>query len=78
MVPKSVLIVTANGERLSCGGFSLDETIHIGSFEFIANYFGGLSLSPRGSDSGAAFMDSTQKGTPSPRRAMIVDSASQR
>jgi hypothetical protein len=78
MVPKSVLIVAANGERLSCGGFSLDETIRLGSFEFITNYFSGLSLSPRRSDSGAAFMDSTHKGTPSPRRAMIVDSASQR
>jgi hypothetical protein len=62
-------------ERLRCGGFSLGETIHLGSFEFIANYFGGLSLSPRRSDSGVAFMGSTHSGTPPSWWAMIEDSA---
>jgi hypothetical protein len=47
MVPLYAITVTANGECLMCGGFSLSETIHLGSFEFIADYFGGLSLSPR-------------------------------
>jgi hypothetical protein len=40
MVPSSVLIITANGECLTCGGFSLGETIRHGSFEFITDYFG--------------------------------------
>jgi hypothetical protein len=48
MVPSSTIIVTADGERLTCGGFSFSETIRLGNFEFIADYFGGLSLSPRG------------------------------
>jgi hypothetical protein len=46
MFPLSAFAVTANGERLSCVGFSLGETIHFGSLEFIADRFGGLSLSP--------------------------------
>jgi hypothetical protein len=33
-----------------CSGFSLGETVYLGSFEFITDYFGGLSLSPRRSD----------------------------
>ncbi len=36
------------GERLTCGGFSLGKPIHLGNFQFIANYFDGLSFSPRG------------------------------
>jgi hypothetical protein len=36
MVPSSVI---ADGEHLMCGGFSLSETICLGNFEFIANYF---------------------------------------
>jgi hypothetical protein len=60
----------------SCRRFdgSLSETIDLGSFEFIADYFGGLSLSPMSGDSGAAFMGYTRSETPSPRRAMIEDS----
>jgi hypothetical protein len=46
MVPSSALTISANGEHLMCGGFSLGETIHFGSLQFIADYFGGLSLPP--------------------------------
>jgi hypothetical protein len=35
MVPSPVIAVTADGERLTCGGFSLDETVRLGNFEFI-------------------------------------------
>jgi hypothetical protein len=46
MVLSSVITVTADGERLTCGGFPLSETIFLGNFEFITDYFSGLSLSP--------------------------------
>jgi hypothetical protein len=46
MDPSLALAVAANGERLSCGGLSLDETIHFWSLEFIADRFSVLSLSP--------------------------------
>jgi hypothetical protein len=75
MVPSSALAITTDGDRLTSGGFSLGETIHLGSFEFITDYFSGLSLSPSRGDSGPAFMGSTRSGTPSPRWAMIEDSA---
>jgi hypothetical protein len=74
MVPSSTLIVAVEDDCLMCGGFSLGETIHLGSFEFITDYFDGLSLSPRRSNSGDAFMGSTHNGSPSPRQAMIEDS----
>jgi hypothetical protein len=48
MVHSSTLIVTTNGEHLTCDGFSLSVTIHIGSLKFIADCFGDLSLTPRG------------------------------
>jgi hypothetical protein len=67
MVPSSTLTVAADGERLTDGGFSLGETIRLGSFEFITDYFSGLSLSPRRGNSGVAFMGSTRSETPSPR-----------
>jgi hypothetical protein len=47
MVPLSALAFSADGERLTCDDFSLSETVCLGSFEFIADYFSGLSLSPR-------------------------------
>jgi hypothetical protein len=56
MVSSFVLAMAVNGERLMCSGFSLSKTIHLGSFKFIVDYFGSLSLSPRRGDSGAAFM----------------------
>jgi hypothetical protein len=65
---------TANGERLTCGDFSLGETILLGSFEFIADYFGGLRLSPRRGHLGAAFMGSTHSESPSLWWVMIEDS----
>jgi hypothetical protein len=74
MVPSSVLIVAADGECLLCGGFSLSKTICFWSLEFIANCFGGLSVSPMGDDSDAIVMDSTHGGPPSSLRAMMGNS----
>jgi hypothetical protein len=65
MVPSSVLTVDAGGARLSCGGFSLGETILFGSLEYSTDHFGGLSLSPMGS---------TRGGPPSSQRTMTGDS----
>jgi hypothetical protein len=47
MVPSSAIVVAIDGEHLTCGGFSLGETVHLGNFEFITDYFDGLRLSPR-------------------------------
>jgi hypothetical protein len=74
MVPSSTFVVAADGECLMCGEFSLGETVHFGSLEFIDDYFGGLSLSPRRGDSGTVFMGSIRSGASTPRRAMIEDS----
>jgi hypothetical protein len=73
MVPSSVIIVATDSECLMCGGFSLSETIRLGNFKFITDYFGGVSLSPRRGGAGAAFMGSTHSQTSTPRRAMIED-----
>jgi hypothetical protein len=63
------------GERLTCGGFSLGKPIHLGNFQFIANYFDGLSFSPRGGGySGPAIMGSTHLRASTLRWAMIEDS----
>jgi hypothetical protein len=43
-----VIAITADGERLTCDGFFLGGTVCFGNFEFIANYFSGLSPSPGG------------------------------
>jgi hypothetical protein len=45
MVHSSMLIVATDGERLTCGGFSLGEIVRFGSLKFIADCFGGLTLS---------------------------------
>jgi hypothetical protein len=37
MVLSSAIIVAADSERLTCGGFSLGRTVRLGSFQFIAN-----------------------------------------
>jgi hypothetical protein len=62
MVLSSALTVATDSERLTCGGFSLSETIRLGSFEFIIDYFSSLSLSPRWNTSGAAIMGTTHGG----------------
>jgi hypothetical protein len=74
MVPSSTLAFSADGENLTCGGFSLVKTILLGRFEFIDNYFSGLILSFRRSDSGTTFVGSTHNGPPSPRLTLIEDS----
>jgi hypothetical protein len=48
MVPSTMINVTANGEHLTCGGFSLNEPVRLRNFQFITDYFDDLSLSPRG------------------------------
>jgi hypothetical protein len=74
MVPSSSIIIAADGECLTCDGFSPSEIVRLGNFEFIANYFGGLSHSPRRGHAGAAFMGSTRSGAPTLQLAMIEDS----
>jgi hypothetical protein len=54
MVPSSVIVIAVDGECLTCGAFSLGETVHLRNFKFITDYFGGLSYSPRRGDAGAA------------------------
>jgi hypothetical protein len=71
MVPSSALIVAADGECLSCGGFHIGETILFWSLEFIIDDFSGLRFSPRRDGSNANAMGSTPSGPPSPLRAMI-------
>jgi hypothetical protein len=74
VVPSSALTVAANGELLSCGGFSLSKTIHFGSLEFIAHHFGGLSLSPLGDGSGIVVMGPAHGGPPLTSQTMVGDS----
>jgi hypothetical protein len=74
LMASSALAFSANGEHRTCDGFSHGETIRLGSFEFIADYFSGLSLSPRRSDSDFAFMASSRSGPPTPLWATIEDS----
>jgi hypothetical protein len=74
MVSLSSITITADGERLMCGGFSLSKTIRLGNFEFIANYFGSLSIYHKRGDSGTTFMGSTHSGDSSPWWVMIEDS----
>jgi hypothetical protein len=75
MVPSYVIIIGDDGEHLTCGGFSLCETIRHWNFEFIVDYCSSLSLTPRRGVAGAAFMGSTHNGALIPRQAMIEDSA---
>jgi hypothetical protein len=74
MVSSPVLAIAANGEHLSCDGFSLDETICFGSLEYIAGCIGDLSLAPRRDGLEAAILGSSHSRPPSPLRAMIGDS----
>jgi hypothetical protein len=74
MVPSSLITIITDGEHLMCGGFSLGETVRLGNFEFIADYFGGLSFSLRRGDAAAAFIGSTHSGASAPWRAITRDS----
>jgi hypothetical protein len=75
MVPSSTIVVATDGECLMYGGFSLDETVCLGNFEFITDYFSGLSLSWGRGDASAAFMGSTRSGAPTLQWAMMEDVA---
>jgi hypothetical protein len=44
--------------------FTSGKTIRFGSFEFIADRFGDLSLSPEGNDSGVIFVGMIHSGSP--------------
>jgi hypothetical protein len=74
MVPSSTPVISTDDEHLTCSGFSHGETICLGSFESIADYFGGLSLCLRRNNSGTTFMGSTYSGPLSLRHTMIEDS----
>jgi hypothetical protein len=74
MVPSSSIAVAVDGEHLACGGFSLGENVHLRNFEFIVDYFSGLSLSSRRADEGTTFVGSTRRGAPTPQWATIGDS----
>jgi hypothetical protein len=66
MVPSSAIAIAADGEHLTCGGFSLGKIVRLGNFRFIADYFGGLSLSFRRGDADTGFMGSTHRGASTP------------
>jgi hypothetical protein len=74
MVPSLVLVVAADGERLSCDVYSLGETICFRSLKFISDCFSGLSLSPMWDGSCAVVMASTRGGPPSLLWVMTRDS----
>jgi hypothetical protein len=65
MVHSSTLVVTTDSERLTCSGFSLSKIVRFGSLEFIADCFGILSLSLKGSNLGTVFMGMARSGSPS-------------
>jgi hypothetical protein len=48
MAPSTSIVVAADGESLTCGGFSLSETILFENLEFINDRRGVLSLPPWG------------------------------
>jgi hypothetical protein len=74
MVPSSSIAIAADGKSLTCGGFSLDELVHLGSIELIVDYFDGLSLSSRRGNDGAVFMGSTSSRASTLQRATIKNS----
>jgi hypothetical protein len=74
MVPSSVTTVATDGERLMCDGFSLSETIHFVSLEFMADCFDDLGLSPRRDGLDAIVMGSTRSRPSYILRPMIGDS----
>jgi hypothetical protein len=74
MAPSSSISIIADDEHLACGGFSLGKPIRLGNFEFIANYFGGLCLSPGWGNEGTVFEGSTHSGESTPQWATFKDS----
>jgi hypothetical protein len=74
MVPSSSIPITAHGECLVCGGFSLGEPVCLGNFEFIAEYFGVLCLSPRRGNEGVILVCSSHSKASTMQRARIEDS----
>jgi hypothetical protein len=74
MVPSSSIAIAADSEYLTCGGFSLNEPVCLGNFEFITDYFGDLSLSTRRGDEGTAFVGSTHGEASTPQWATMEDS----
>jgi hypothetical protein len=62
MVLSSAITIATDGEHLTCGGFSLSETVHLENFEFITDYFDGLSLSCGRGNASPAFMSPTHSG----------------
>jgi hypothetical protein len=75
MVPSSSIVVATECEHLTYSGFSLAEPVRLRNFEFIANYFSGLSLSPRRSDEGAVSVGSTHSGASTLQWGTIKGSA---
>jgi hypothetical protein len=57
MVHSPKLVITANEGHQIDSGFTLGETIRIGSLEFIDDRFGSWSLSAEGNDSGVVFVE---------------------
>jgi hypothetical protein len=74
MVSSSSIAITADSERLACGEFSLGERVNLGNLEFITDYFGSLSLSPRRGNEGAIFVGSTRSKASTPQGALVEDS----
>jgi hypothetical protein len=68
MVPSSSIAVAADGEHLTCGGFSLGKTVCLGNFDFITDYFGPTH------SAGTAVMGPTRSGASTPWQTMIEDS----
>jgi hypothetical protein len=60
--PQAILIVPSSSITIAADGDCL------GNFEFIADYFRGLSLSPRRSDEGKISLGSTHSGASTPQR----------
>jgi hypothetical protein len=75
MVPSSAIVIAADDECLTCGGFTLGETVRVRNFDFITDYFSGLSLSHRRGDTGTTFMGTTHNRALIPWQTMIEDSA---
>jgi hypothetical protein len=63
MVQSPKLIIITNNKHQTGVSFTLSETIHFGSLEFIIDHFGRLSLSAEGNDSVIIFMGMTHSGS---------------